>query len=248
MPPPSPGGGARQCCAAGWHTGTERGPGTSLPFPPPCSPPAPLAAPRQPCCWGWPGDQGLRGAAGWLAWFKAQCVGRIPNCLQLIRFTQHLDIFSQKGVGKLFYSLTCYLSGLCCCVYKTYKGSLQASERWCWRVYPSSENSIGFFMNADFYVVFTVRVIIVASGRAPSSLAIPGHWEPPGWKTAMAKAGRHMVEIRGQQPNPLCRTGSGDGSDERWHRCPSWRLLFWSGFSSFGYSAVWGGGGGHRNI
>lgn len=35
-------------------------------------------------------------------------------------------------------------------------------------------------MNADFYVVFTVRVIIVASGRAPSSLAIPGHWEPPG--------------------------------------------------------------------
>ena len=41
-------------------------------------------------------------------------------------------------------------------------------------------------MNADFYVVFAVRVIIVASGRACSLQAIPGHWEPPGCKSAMA--------------------------------------------------------------
>jgi len=35
-------------------------------------------------------------------------------------------------------------------------------------------------MNADFGVVFAFSVIIFASVRARSLLAITGHWEPPG--------------------------------------------------------------------
>lgn len=48
-------------------------------------------------------------------------------------------------------------------------------------------------MNADFYVIFAVRVIIVASGRARSLLALPGHWEPLGCKSTMAN-GRQACE------------------------------------------------------
>lgn len=96
-------------------------------------------------------------------------------------------------------------------------------------------------MNADFYVVFAVRVIIVASGRACSLLAIPGHPEPLGCKSTMAKG---RWEIRGQQPNPLCRNGSRDGSDQHWHRHTPLTLAFleWFLISEYdGHSTVWGG-------
>lgn len=95
------------------------------------------------------------------------------------------------------------------------------------------------FMNADFGVVLLVRVIVVASGRACSLLSIPGHWEPPGCKSTMANGRQGWVEIREQQPKPLCRNGSRDaGTGQHWHRHTLWHLFFWSSFSSQGMMAI----------
>lgn len=80
---------------------------------------------------------------------------------------------------------------------------------------PLQRTASDLFMNADFCVVLSVGVVIVASGRACSLLSVPGHWEPPV-QEHKRQAGM-WGETRGQQPNPLCRNGSGDGSDQHWH-------------------------------
>lgn len=142
------------------RAGTEGRTVTFLLLPPPCFPPTelqPLTASPQCCCWQWWdwGSQGLWGTARWLVWFHTWYVRRISNYLQLIRFMQHLDIFSQKDGSKLFYSLTCYLSGFCCSVYKTCEGQLETSKRWCWRVNSSSENSIRCVYECWFLCCFS---------------------------------------------------------------------------------------------
>lgn len=180
------------------------------------------------------GSQGLWGTA---RWFHMWCVSRTSSHLQLIRFMQHLEVFSQKDVSKLLYSLTCYLSGLCCSVYKTCEGWLEASKRWCWRVHSSAENSIRSVYECWFLCCFVSDYcclwLSLQFAVSPGSLGASRLQEHNGkWQTGV------QVEIREQQPNPLCRNGSRAGSGQHWHRHTLWHLFFWSSFSSQSRMAI----------
>jgi len=84
----------------------------------------PLAESHQPYCWRWQGPAGLSLLGG--CWVTG--LGQGAGCretFQLFAINKvyaALEHFFLKGCSKFLYSLTRYLRGLCCSVYKIYKG------------------------------------------------------------------------------------------------------------------------------